>query len=303
MSDILLNTQPLFDKFIDIKFYSSFVSVGTQALTEIITPKKGIKPSITIQGQYMGSGHSIMPSLSLRLVNFYPSIPLREFRAVSITAGYRGISDIINPQPLFDTFSGQIQYAYQESPSPDGTTVFMFLPGNYEQYINAIVQVYYSPGFLLADAITDIAIKAGFPNPRININRSTAIAKGLNWTGSAKDLLLELRDSFYFDYRIDGNVLSAWDMAGSTGIVHEINYLSSPPQISAAGITFSAPWLPGCKPGDLIKIDPKYSRQNYGAAVSALTPYQKILSVEFGLNTVTDMNHMSVVAYNVETTS
>ncbi len=283
---------PLFDKFIDIELVDN-----NSLSTEINTPSTGIKPDMALTGKYVGTGNSVMPQLSLRITNFYPDVPLSQYKNVIIKAGYRN--------SLFDTLVGQIQWAFQESPSPDGVTNFVFLPGNFNKYVNTILpNRHWEPYTSIGLVLVDISIACGLEQPIINFLDDHRIGpNGLDWNMSAKDLLQTLRNAYQFDYRITGNTLVAWDSDRSSGITHFINYLSSSPQVSAAGVTFVAPWVPALKPGDLIQIDPAFSRQNYGGSLNSLSPFQKVISVDFNFSTVRETNTMTVLAVNVDVQS
>jgi hypothetical protein len=284
----------LFDKIVDIKFYDK----GKVLVDKINIPQTGMKPNINIQGHLvMGN---VLQDLIIRIVNFYPSLPLNKYAWVEIYAGYK-------ESQTKSVLSGQITYAQQSSPSPDGVTEIYFLPGAANDLMNTPVSLHYPQGSTvsdvfngLTDALTSNSSNVWSINLNIpNVKSHTLDQAGFNCNDTVLNVLYKLKNRFNIIFDIDGSVLNIYDAkAGKGREAIEINYVSSPPQASAAGITFVAPWMPELKPGMEIKIDPKYFRQNFGAANVSLRTNLLALSLDFQFNTVTDANSMTVLALN-----
>jgi len=274
----------LFDKLIELKFYDK----SGQLQDHIKIPDTGIKPNIGIQGHFITS--SIVGEMSIRIVNFYPFLPLNQYKRIEVIAGYRDSEDKA-------TISGQIMVGYQESPSPDGVTYFSFLPCDLDSFLNTVVSVNRPNGTnkstLCQDAISGLGWSLDFSAD------DTPIENGFDMTATFKDLMVEFKSRYKLMYDLDGTILHVYNAAkGKNGDVTQINYVTSPPQASASGITFVAPWMPALRPAMAIHIDPKYFRQNFGAANVEMSSTLLVQSIEFQFNTVTGQNSMSVLALN-----
>lgn len=279
-----MDMNKLFDKIIELKFYDK----SGQLQDHIKIPDTGIKPNIGIQGQFKTS--SVVGDVTIRIVNFYPFLPLNEYKKIEIIAGYRDSEDKA-------TISGQIMVGYQESPSPDGVTFFSFLPCDLDSFLNTVVSVNHPKGASKFSLLNDITTKMGWS---LDYNGDdNPIENGFDMTATVKDLMIEFKSRYKLTYDIDGDVLHVYEYSkGKGGDIIPINYVSSPPSATAAGITFVAPWIPSLRPGMAIHIDPKYFRQNFGAANVTLSPDLIVQTVEFQFNTVTGQNSMTVLALN-----
>jgi hypothetical protein len=285
--------RPIFDKIVNLRFYKR-----GGGFDEILMPPTGIKPNITIQGSYITS--DIIGSVNLRIVNFYSTTPLNEYEYIEIFCGYRG--------SLTGTIKGQVWIAYQESPSPDGVTYFQLqTAGSFTGFVNAIMaRTHWDLGcqvnIVLQDIVDAMTAYVGRPiTLQSTISQLINLTHPLDYNGVVKDLMTLLQGSYIgpkFNYRMDGDTLFVWPGDGSTQRVFPINYFSSPPTRFAAGMTFSSPWFPDLRPGDIIQIDPKYSKQTYTGSITELPRNLVVQSIEYEFNTVIPQNHMSVYALN-----
>ncbi len=208
------------------------------------------------------------------------------------------------------SIKGKIWIAFQESPSPDGVTYFQLITGAYYvDFINAatLQPVYWPTETLLRIVLDDICTlltnQANRPIqlslPATSALYTVALSWNLDWNGGIKDLLQELQNIFKFQYILDGDRLIVWESEGATDKIFQMDYFSSPPIRSAAGITFTAPWIPNMRAGDRIRIDPKYYRLTYGGTTFELREILKVQTINFEFNEVTGHNQMSVLALNV----
>jgi hypothetical protein len=279
-----MGMNKLFDKLIELKFYDK----SGQMQDHIKIPDTGIKPSIGIQGNFITS--SIVGNMSIRIVNFYPSVSLDQYAKIEVIAGYKDSQDTA-------TISGRIMVGYQESPSPDGVTFFSFLPCDLDAFLNTVVQIDKPKQATKSSICQDLVDAMGWALD-FSVNDGQ-IVSGFNMNATVKDIMIEFKSRYKLMYDLDGTILHIYDATnGKNGPVTNINYVTSPPQASAAGITFVAPWMPGLRPAMAIHIDPKYYRQNYGGAQVQLSTTLIVQSIEFQFNTVTNQNSMTVLALN-----
>lgn len=276
----------IFDKLINIDFYDEDNSTP---IDKIVMPATGQKPNIGIQGQFITS--QVVGNLTLRIVNFYPSQPLNRYKSIIIRAGYKDNQDTA-------TIKGQIMVAYQESPSPDGVTYISFLPCDLESFLNTTVDLHFIEGDTLKTVLTSIVNSLSTKNQwSLSYGGNIILALPLDWSGTVKDCLFYLKKRFNILYDINGTVLSVYTNKKAKEVpITNINFVSSPPAASAAGITFVAPWMPDLRPGMPIHIDPKYFKQNFGAANVRLSSDLVVQTIEFQFNTVTEQNSMTVLA-------
>jgi hypothetical protein len=155
---------------------------------------------------------------------------------------------------------------------------------------------------VLQDIVDAMTAYVGRPiTLQSTISQLINLTHPLDYNGVVKDLMTLLQGSYIgpkFNYRMDGDTLFVWPGDGSTQRVFPINYFSSPPTRFAAGMTFSSPWFPDLRPGDIIQIDPKYSKQTYTGSITELPRNLVVQSIEYEFNTVIPQNHMSVYALN-----
>jgi hypothetical protein len=286
----------LFNKVINIDFKDENKNV----IDKIVMEKDGqlmtgVPPNITISGKFLTA--TVVGELSLIIVNFYPNRPLNSYKYITITAGYYG-SD------LYATIDGIVTMGYQESPSPDGVTVISFLTSNLDTFLNTQLDHYFNEGESVRSVfqyITD-QLEANSGGNKWNLNYNitrTPMMTGLSLSGTVKDAMILLKRRFNILYDISGFNLSVYDMkSGKADNKVEIKYVSSPPIVTAAGVTFTAPWLPNLRPGMKIFIDPKYFRQSFGASLIDTNKDLMVLNVTFAFNTITSQNNMIVLAIN-----
>lgn len=285
----------LFDKQINIYLYDT---IGGEPTDTIIIPETGIKPKIGINADF--TTNQVVTKPQIRLTNFYPSKALNEYQYVKILAGYKDSTE-------WAGFEGQIWLAYQESPSPDGVTLISFETGVMTDIFNADIDIHIEKNDTLS-SVFRLIINALSDNSGVtwdlenNLADDVIIPSGLDYIGSAKDLLADLKNTYGFSYMYEGSKLVVFKKnEGRSTIDHiPINYISSPPAQDAAGITFTAPWIPSLKPWMIIDIDPKYFKQSYGGTKVTMSSTLVCATMSVQFNTVDNQNTMTVLALNIE---
>jgi len=285
----------LFDK--QIKIYLYDVIGGEADPTDSITmPDTGMKPNISIQAEW--TTDQVVSNTNIRLTNFYPSKNLNQYRWIKVFGGYRDSSD-------WGYFEGEVKVAYQESPSPDGVTLISCLTANTKDVFNSLIDIHSASGdsfdSVLNQIVNALSNNSGVSWSLENSLDARSLVAPLDYNGTAKDLLAVLKGAYGFEYGYEGNTLLVCESkTGRTKIDPiEINYLSSAPAQSAAGVTFTAPWIPALRPNKIIKIDPKYFKQSFGATKVTMSTKLKCQTVTLEFNTVTQQNQMTVLALNV----
>ena len=291
----------LFDKYIDIKFYDQMPGADgslNKAVDGITVPETGIKPAINLSATFLPS--DVMSSVEVRITNYYPSVPLSTYKWMTIQAGYKHSDDSA-------FIEGQVMVAYQESPSPDGVTLVSLLIGHVDDLLNRNVEIFVPASTSTNETVFNSvigALSATGNNWTLKSSYGFQPMEGVSYQfkGKAIDCLNDMKTRWKFGYTIEGlNLIVYVPDKGRTGeetIV--VNYLSSPPQAAASGITFVAPWLPKLRCGMVVQINPIFFKQTFGAAN---VTYQKdglmiTQTVSLQYNTVTNQNQMTVLALN-----
>lgn len=286
----------LFDKYVNLNFY---LSSGT-VLQTIATPAVGPKPSIRISGKWTTS--SDVQGIEIRVTNLLVDRPLSDYGTgrlpgyVSVEAGYRG--------GLSTAIKGKVVNSYQETPGPDGVTVFEVLLGQYEEWTRNTIQRNYAAGTLMKTVLADLCSALNLnllyaADPTLNLPHS------FSFTGLAKDALYRLQQMFVH-YTSDGlfdglrliplsHDLIACSARYGTGVVHQLDYVSHAKH-NAAGFDIMAPWDPSIRPYDKIRVDPKYFRQDFGGSLVQAGNLFLVLFVQFEFASDDDTNMMTLMA-------
>jgi len=286
----------LFDKVIDIKFYTSQLDLNP--VDSITAPDTGLKPNITLSATFHPS--DVVGNLEIRIVNYYPSVPLSLYKWMTVTAGYSHSQDKA-------TISGQVKVAYLESPSPDGVTFISMIVGNLLDLQNRDYDQQFPAGAgLSTDNVINSVVSAlsstGNPWTLVNNGFDTQPLDnaGFHYTGKVIGALNSIKDRWKIAYLVEGSTLIFFqpNQGRTNEDIIYINYLSGPPQATASGITFTAPWNPKLRPGMIVQIDPVYFRQSFGGAQVTLNSKLITQTVSLQYNTVTNQNTMTVLALN-----
>jgi len=155
----------------------------------------------------------------------------------------------------------------------------------------------------LTDIVSSLSRNTGSEWTLENSYTSDSLDSPIDINETVKDSLVMIKTIFTkLQYIIEGTNLIVWnyDEGRTKTEAIEINYVSSPPNGSASGYTFTAPWNPRLKAGMRLKIDPKYFKQSYGMKQVAVPENLKCLSMVLEFNTVTSQNSMTVLALNTD---
>ena len=246
----------LFDKRIDVTLYRDD---GT--FVEIKTPDTGRKPTIQISGTMVANDN--IQQAEVRITNFVTDLPLSEYKTIAVRAGYAGMMQA--------ALQGEIILSYQETPGPDGVTVFQVLTATFSDWTTKTVTADYAAGSLLFTVMNAIAQAVGMTS-LYYADTSLALQVDIFFNGLAKDLVRKVLWLFpALTVKPDGATLVTFPSNAGTGIVWRIDYVSSAKR-NAAGFDIQAPWVPALRPGDTVEIDAKYFRQEIGAPGTTLNP-------------------------------
>ena len=257
----------LYDRLVDVKLTrdtSESLAYNTSTI-EIKTPRKGPKPSITVSGSFTAN---IIYDATLQMTNFYTPTDLLKsgggsaFKWIEITCGYKNT--------LMTPITGQILTAYQDKPSPDGATTFQFFTGFIDTWVAKTVKLNETVGTPLNTVIDHICTQVSDSKTIIEkhslIKDSLLLTAPIQDSGTLSDICLHLGRAYGVCILPDGKALKAM-YAGvgehSDYPVHELIYYSDVKK-TASTLTVTAPFDPTIRPGDYIRIDPKYMSSDLG---------------------------------------
>lgn len=288
----------LFDKIINLTFKQVTSTVQGPGDTMInkygksytlTCPAQGQKPTIQVTGQWLPG--SVLTECELRITNFIAEKSLLDFGWVDIEAGYAG--------SLKTRLGGTIMNAYQETPGPDGVTLFQIQTGPYKEWTNSFVHQSWARQTSVNQILRDCA---GFLGLTLNTNLpdTMVVQSNLYCTGYVRDFLNTLALAYKIVIRPDIDLLIACMADNDTGIVHEITYVKTPPVREASGWSVICPWDPSIRPFDVVRIKTNYARQTYGGKQVTSTGAPDRLEftvalVTFDFCTTDDTNYMKLM--------
>jgi len=302
MSDIFVK-QTLFDRIINVKLFTvgaaaaalasrgETVTLGNgqvAAVTNYVQcPPTGRKPTISIRGRILPS--PILSDIELRITNLYTGdIPLDAFKYLKVEAGYAG-----NLQAAIE---GEVVNAYQETPGPDGVTVFSMLLGFFTNWSNVAGSKGWEKGTQINLILKDCAQLLGMTLKSF-LPDSLVSQAAYSFTGLVSRFVSDLAQSLGVNIFPDGSVLKAYQKSGSTDKRYLVKYLVSPPRHEAYGYNMTALWEPGARPGDILDLDTRFVRQSFGGAQVGQQQTSFIIqTITFGFSTTEDENSMNVIA-------
>ena len=276
------NTFPLFDKIINVRL------IQNNGDTDYVQcPKIGRKPSINISGKILPS--PVLSDIDLRMTNLFTGdTPLDAFKYLEIQAGYSG--------SLGATIRGEVVNAYQETPGPDGVTVFKMLLGGFTNWTNVTISNQWQSGTKVSTVLQFLADQLQLT---LNSTLDASLTLQTNWafTGLARDFVIQISQVLNINLYPAATFLVAFAIGGNTGVEHVINYLITPPRHEAYGYNFTAPWDPTMRPGDICVVDTRYMRQTYGGAQLGNSQTRFITqTISFDFGTMDESNSMIVLA-------
>ena len=288
------NQIPMFDRIINLKLIKA-----NGQYVEVKCPKKGPKPTITLSGSFAGN---IVYDATLKIMNLYTPSPLlaidgSTYKFIEITLGYQ--------DRLMAPISGQIFTAYQERPAPDSTVVFQFIVGWYEEWLTTAFNHYYPIGTHISTILSDVIYAANFNkhagSSKIAVNSylqddvttcpydfSTSIADAMYYLGRSEGIVVMPETKYTMAARYIGLRQSP-----STTPPIELLFYNDVKK-NAAGYTITAPFDPRVRPGDLIRIAPKYFSSDMGGNLVQFGFTFYVLTVSFEFSTVGDTNRMII---------
>jgi hypothetical protein len=281
----------LFDKIINIALIHDDGSSD-----RIICPATGRKPTIRLKGTLYSQTDLLQ--IELRLTNLYVPQPLSVYKSIRVTAGYSG--------GLQYAFTGSIHLAFQELPGPDGVTVFQLLLGNLATWRETFVSTVYFAGQQLRDVLSELAVEMGL-TLTYDADAGLALPVDVPWNSYAKDLISHLKDLFSrYDPQTGvktgieicpiGDKLICY--AGNKGragqTIWKPDFISHA-RSQASGFEIQGPWIPQLLPGDLIYVDPKFFKQDFGGAAVGHGNTFVVYLIDFDFGTTDDTNSMSLM--------
>jgi hypothetical protein len=281
-----MKTITLFDRVVNI----DLIPENGEALS-IITPISGYKPDITVGGALTAD---IMTRCSVRLANFYAPVDLQAddggstYKTIRVEAGYRDGET--------SKIEGSIWTGTRDTPSPDGYTSFTFYCVYMKKWLESPFVRAYDASSTVAAVAKDLADACG-ADLSCNVDPSQRFHTALSFNGTIADAVQKIRKSKGLAITPWGNTLSIYDPKIGTGVIHQLNYVTSIKR-TAAITTIIAPWVPNIKPGDTIYLDAKYYTSDISGMLFKLAPYMQVLNLEFTFSTVGDTNQMTIVAVN-----
>lgn len=299
MSDV----TPLFDKIINVKLFTvasaatalsvrgEVVNLGNgqvAGLSSYITcPKVGRKPSINIRGKILPS--PILSDIELRITNLYTGdVPLDSYKYLKIEAGYAS--------QLFATIEGEVVNAYQETPGPDGVTVFSMLLGYFSNWSNVVATLAWPSGTSVNTILNQCAALLGM-SVKSYLDPALTIQTSYSFSGLVSRFLSDLAGSLGVNIFPDGSVLKAFEKSGSTDKHHVMKYFITAPRHEAYGYNLTAPWNPDIRPGDILDVDTRFVRQTFGGAQVGLQNTAFIAqTISFDFSTTDDTNSMTILS-------
>jgi len=267
-------------------------------ITQIGNGVTGRKPTIRIKGSLVSQ--DTLTQVELRITNLYVSQPLSSYKYMRVEAGYRG-----NMQTFFQ---GQIKLAYQELPGPDSVTLFQLFLGNVDSWLNTTFSGSYSAGTPLSSVLADIAQRFGGLTVQNSASPSLAMKALLPHTGFLKDILPLIKDMFASWNPVDqtktgielfiygNNLVCCSSNQGNTARPITVLDFITHAKHTGAGYEIQAPWIPALIPQDLVYINPKYFRQDFGGSlITAPGNTYQIYSIDFDFCTTDQTNTMTLL--------
>jgi hypothetical protein len=294
----------LFDKVINV----TFTTESGQDIV-IMCPKTGRKPTIKVSGQMMPQ--ATIFSLELRITNFngvqdlaVESEPgLSNIRTVSIGVGYSGTQTLAGQQAgeSLSTINGQISNAFEETPGPDGVTVFQVLIGNYKQWNEIMLESSWDIGTSLSDVFSSLCETFGV-TPVFKAD-SITLPIAFFATGKVKDSLQKLSAMYDKQLLIDYDRIIMMEPianGGTTGVSHTISLVKSPPRWNGGAYDVIIPYNAAIRCGDSVTINSDYVRTKFAGFQLGATGVSKppseftIISASFDFSTTGDENDMEL---------
>lgn len=285
MSDLLMaGSYPLFDKIINLTLVQKD---GSERY--IKCPSFGQKPSINIQGTMNPA--CVIQDCDVRITNLLTGdTPLTAYKYLKIEAGYSGQQRA--------TIECEVNNAYQETPGPDGITIFKSFLGYWTNWANATMSQQWTTGTNVSTVLDFCATQLGL-TLKSSLSNDVQIQAPSGWgfTGLVKDFLTDIAKVLNVNIYPSGPFLIAFPIGGNTQARHVLQYFTTPPRHEAYGYNLTCPWDPTVRPGDVITVNTRYMRQTYGGSVVDATGTSFVVrTLAYDFSTNDDTNSMIIMA-------
>lgn len=281
-----------FNRLINIKFLNQN-GIENPAL-RIVTPLKGRKPNITINGLFAKDDSNVQFEVTVK--NLYMDLTQRDYPIILVEAGYENQMRV--------AFLGEIVYAYRDAPGPESNVVFHCMYKlNVIKWASTPVSLSYAKGTSIREILSNISKTLGYTDPLISPIVGTMVTTTDNFlvTGTATEAVEKLRKEYNINITVTGNRIRAFTNEEQTPIGRFfINYLSSPPQLTGGGereavATINAPWVPGIHPGDAVSFNSKYYTTNVMLNSTKSVVTIKVLTLQMNFSTTGNRNQMTIM--------
>jgi hypothetical protein len=291
-----IGVKKLFDRKINVKLIKD---QGESKTVNLICPKTGIKPDITIKGSFAAN---ILYNAELKLKNFYSPVDLDSgdgtagFNWVHIDAGYENSMET--------ALEGQIWTGAQPTPPPDGDTVFSFFTGWFSEWVITPITLNAPAGTSINDIMNFVCGVASQVNPgkltvelASTLDDSVVSKTKIACTGTISEFCTLFARNNNLTITPEGmrlKVSSRTFSATGSGIIHKLEFMSDVKK-TAAGLTITAPWVPSIRPGDLVGVDPKYFSSDISGMFVRLGTNLIVIQEDFEFSTVGSANRMTLM--------
>lgn len=285
MSDFLTpGSFPLFDKIINLTLVQKDGSS-----TYIKCPSFGQKPFINIQGAMNPA--CVIQDCDVRITNLLTGdTPLTAYKYLKIEAGYGGQQRT--------TIECEVNNVYQETPGPDGITIFKSFLGYWTNWANATMSQQWTSGTSVSTVLEFCAGQLGLTlKNALPTGTQIQAPSGWGFTGLVKDFLTDIAKVLNVNIYPSGPFLIAFPIGGNTQARHALQYFTTPPRHEAYGYNLTCPWDPTVRPGDIITVNTRYMRQTYGGSVVDATGTSFVVqTLAYDFSTNDDTNSMIIMA-------
>jgi hypothetical protein len=297
----MITTDTLFDKYINVDLIRAD---GTA--DHIITPQAGDgagrKPTIRVHGSLVGT--STLLDCELRITNLELTQPLSTYKKIHFEAGYYNAQ---NKGNISQGFDATVKIAFQELPNPDGVVCFQLFLGDIDNWMNSQGVYNFAVGASLQTVLAQMAsdLHVDLAN---YITPDRYLSSPLQSNSAVKEAIDKLMDIFgdTFDdnggvtrlqVSLIGSVLYAYlqSQGIKQDVVYELEFIKHASH-NSAGYEIQAPWVPELLPGQVISVNPKYFKEDFGGQFVAHGNLYRILTLDYDFCTTDMTNTMSIVA-------
>lgn len=281
-----------YNRLINIKFLNKN-GIENPAL-RIVTPLKGRKPNITINGLFAKDDSNVQFEVLIK--NLYMDLTQRDYPIILVEAGYEN--------QLRIAFLGEIVYAYRDAPGPESNVVFHCMYKlNVVKWAETPVDLSYAKGTSVREILSNISKTLTYTDPIMSPAVAAMVVTTDNFLvkGTVMDVIDKLKKEFEINITVTGNRIRAFTEKEQTPISRFfLNYLSSPPQLTGGGekeavATINAPWVPGIHPGDTVTFNSKFYTTNVMLNAKNTTVTIKVLTLQMNFSTVGNRNQMTIM--------